>query len=123
MCVSSFICQVYHVSRNMWFRMETRVVKNVCAPAVVIGDQIIIVGGKGSVLPSLLPSPAQLPCDFTAFLLRALTQKAHGAWEGKEECGHSPYSSLMGSHSHGSGDKFSMRHLLTPSSSTWVGGH
>ncbi|XP_032916877.1 kelch-like protein 38 isoform X2 [Catharus ustulatus] len=36
---------VYHVSRNMWFRMETRVVKNVCAPAVMIGDQIIIVGG------------------------------------------------------------------------------
>ncbi|XP_064252293.1 kelch-like protein 38 isoform X5 [Passer domesticus] len=36
---------VYHVSRNTWFRMETRVVKNVCAPAVVIGDQIIIVGG------------------------------------------------------------------------------
>uniref|UniRef100_A0A8D0G2L5 Kelch like family member 38 n=1 Tax=Sphenodon punctatus TaxID=8508 RepID=A0A8D0G2L5_SPHPU len=37
--------QVYNISRNMWFRMETRVVKNVCAPAVVIGDQIIIVGG------------------------------------------------------------------------------
>ncbi|XP_014377675.1 kelch-like protein 38 [Alligator sinensis] len=39
------LIQVYHVSRNMWFRMETRIVKNVCAPAVVIGDQIIIVGG------------------------------------------------------------------------------
>ncbi|NXY19435.1 KLH38 protein, partial [Atrichornis clamosus] len=39
------LIQVYHVCRNTWFRMETRVVKNVCAPAVVIGDQIIIVGG------------------------------------------------------------------------------
>ncbi|XP_025034480.1 kelch-like protein 38 isoform X2 [Pelodiscus sinensis] len=39
------LIQVYHVSRNMWFRMETRMVKNVCAPAVVIGDRIIIVGG------------------------------------------------------------------------------
>ncbi|XP_074753681.1 kelch-like protein 38 isoform X2 [Athene noctua] len=39
------LIQVYHVSRNTWFRMETRVVKNVCAPAVMIGDQIIIVGG------------------------------------------------------------------------------
>ncbi|XP_075438352.1 kelch-like protein 38 [Ascaphus truei] len=39
------LIQVYHVSRNMWFRMETRMVKNVCAPAVVIGDKIIIIGG------------------------------------------------------------------------------
>ncbi|XP_062985983.1 kelch-like protein 38 [Elgaria multicarinata webbii] len=39
------LIQVYHVSRNMWFRMETRMVKNVCAPAVVIGDRIYIVGG------------------------------------------------------------------------------
>ncbi|XP_053098461.1 kelch-like protein 38 isoform X3 [Hemicordylus capensis] len=38
------LIQVYHVSRNMWFRMETRMVKNVCAPAVVIGDRIFIVG-------------------------------------------------------------------------------
>ncbi|XP_021149966.1 kelch-like protein 38 isoform X3 [Columba livia] len=45
MPVSNKKSQVYHVSRNTWFRMETRVVKNVCAPAVVIGDQIIIVGG------------------------------------------------------------------------------
>ncbi|KAM6453832.1 kelch-like protein 38 isoform 1-T2 [Liasis olivaceus] len=39
------LIQVYHVSRNMWFRMETRMVKNVCAPAVLIGDRIFIVGG------------------------------------------------------------------------------
>ncbi|KAM5156585.1 kelch-like protein 38 [Mantella aurantiaca] len=39
------LIQVYHIARNMWFRMETRVVKNVCAPAVVIGDKIIIIGG------------------------------------------------------------------------------
>ncbi|KAG8441618.1 hypothetical protein GDO86_010706 [Hymenochirus boettgeri] len=39
------LIQVYHVARNMWFRMETRMVKNVCAPAVVIGDKIIIIGG------------------------------------------------------------------------------
>ncbi|XP_043922523.1 kelch-like protein 38 [Protopterus annectens] len=39
------LIQVYNVPRNMWFRMETRMVKNVCAPAVVIGDRIIIVGG------------------------------------------------------------------------------
>jgi len=63
--------------------METRVVKNVCAPAVVIGDQIIIVGGKGSVSLSLLPPPAQLLRDFKAFLLGMLPQKVHGGWEGK----------------------------------------
>uniref|UniRef100_A0A8C5MWP9 Kelch like family member 38 n=1 Tax=Leptobrachium leishanense TaxID=445787 RepID=A0A8C5MWP9_9ANUR len=39
------LIQVYHISRNMWFRMETRMVKNVCAPAVVIGEKIIIIGG------------------------------------------------------------------------------
>nr|XP_003219460.1 PREDICTED: kelch-like protein 38 [Anolis carolinensis] len=39
------LIQVYHVSRNMWFRMETRMVKNVCAPAALIGDRIYIVGG------------------------------------------------------------------------------
>ncbi|KAG9478685.1 kelch-like protein 38 [Eleutherodactylus coqui] len=39
------LIQVYHVFRNMWFRMETRMVKNVCAPAVVIGEKIIIIGG------------------------------------------------------------------------------
>lgn len=114
LCVSSFICQVYHVSRNTWFRMETRVVKNVCAPAVVIGDQIIIVGGKPSVSPFFLSPPAQLLLDFAAFLLGVLPQKALGAWEGKK-CVHLPYTSLMGSHGHGSGDKFSMRHVLVPS--------
>lgn len=70
MCASLFICQVYHVSRNMWFRMETRVVKNVCAPAVVIGDQIIIVGGKGSFSHTLLPAHVQIQQDFSCFLLR-----------------------------------------------------
>ncbi|XP_053323393.1 kelch-like protein 38 [Spea bombifrons] len=39
------LIQVYNISRNMWFRMETRMVKNVCAPAVVIGEKIIIIGG------------------------------------------------------------------------------
>ncbi|XP_073446386.1 kelch-like protein 38 [Dendrobates tinctorius] len=39
------LIQVYHVFRNMWFRMETRMVKNVCAPAVVVGEKIIIIGG------------------------------------------------------------------------------
>ncbi|GCC23783.1 hypothetical protein chiPu_0002181 [Chiloscyllium punctatum] len=39
------LIQVYNVSRNMWFRMETRMVKNICAPAAVIGDRIIIIGG------------------------------------------------------------------------------
>ncbi|KAM9308454.1 kelch-like protein 38 [Gastrophryne carolinensis] len=39
------LIQVYHIARNMWFRMETRMVKNVCAPAVVVGDKIIIIGG------------------------------------------------------------------------------
>ncbi|XP_063307148.1 kelch-like protein 38 [Pelobates fuscus] len=37
--------QVYNIARNMWFRMETRMVKNVCAPAVVIGEKILIIGG------------------------------------------------------------------------------
>lgn len=38
--------QVYHISRNTWFKMETRMIKNVCAPAVVLGERIVIVGGE-----------------------------------------------------------------------------
>lgn len=30
----------------MWSRLETRTVKNVCAPAAVIEDKIYIVGGE-----------------------------------------------------------------------------
>lgn len=37
--------QVYHISRNLWSRLETRTVKNVCAPAAVIEDKIYIIGG------------------------------------------------------------------------------
>lgn len=37
--------KVYHISRNTWYKMETRMIKNVCAPAVVLGEKIIIVGG------------------------------------------------------------------------------
>lgn len=37
---------MYHIGRNLWYRMETRTVKNVCAPAAVIDDKIYIVGGK-----------------------------------------------------------------------------
>ncbi|XP_008579518.1 PREDICTED: kelch-like protein 38 [Galeopterus variegatus] len=40
------LIQVYHISRNTWFKMETRMIKNVCAPAVVLGERIIIVGGE-----------------------------------------------------------------------------
>lgn len=69
--------------------------KNVCAPAVVIGDQIIIVGGKGSVSPSLsLPLPRSL--GFCS--LGVLPQKAPRSWEGKEEGAHPPCTSLMESH-------------------------
>ncbi|XP_004607816.2 kelch-like protein 38 [Sorex araneus] len=39
------LIQVYHLSRNTWFKMETRMIKNVCAPAVVLGERIVIVGG------------------------------------------------------------------------------
>ncbi|XP_012887659.1 PREDICTED: kelch-like protein 38 [Dipodomys ordii] len=39
------LTQVYHISRNTWFKMETRMIKNVCAPAVVLGQRIVIVGG------------------------------------------------------------------------------
>ncbi|XP_008054938.1 kelch-like protein 38 [Carlito syrichta] len=39
------LIQVYHISRNSWFKMETRMIKNVCAPAVVLGERILIVGG------------------------------------------------------------------------------
>ncbi|CAH7114248.1 kelch-like protein 38 [Phodopus roborovskii] len=39
------LVQVYHISRNTWFKMETRMIKNVCAPAVVLGERIVIVGG------------------------------------------------------------------------------
>lgn len=41
-----FLPQVYHISRNTWFKMETRMIKNVCAPAVVLGERIVIVGGE-----------------------------------------------------------------------------
>uniref|UniRef100_A0A673K6H4 Kelch-like family member 38b n=1 Tax=Sinocyclocheilus rhinocerous TaxID=307959 RepID=A0A673K6H4_9TELE len=34
---------MYHIGRNLWCRMETRTVKNVCAPAAVIDDKIYIV--------------------------------------------------------------------------------
>ncbi|KAI1894166.1 hypothetical protein AGOR_G00113020 [Albula goreensis] len=37
--------QVYHITRNLWSRLETRTVKNVCAPAVTIEDKIYIIGG------------------------------------------------------------------------------
>ncbi|XP_024152152.1 kelch-like protein 38 isoform X3 [Oryzias melastigma] len=37
--------QVYHISRNLWSKLETRTVKNVCAPAAVIEEKIYIVGG------------------------------------------------------------------------------
>ncbi|XP_006879528.1 PREDICTED: kelch-like protein 38 [Elephantulus edwardii] len=39
------LIQVYHISRNTWFKMETRMIKNVCAPAVVLGEWLVIVGG------------------------------------------------------------------------------
>ncbi|XP_060051422.1 kelch-like protein 38 isoform X2 [Erinaceus europaeus] len=39
------LIQVYHIVRNTWFKMETRMIKNVCAPAVVLGERIVIVGG------------------------------------------------------------------------------
>uniref|UniRef100_A0A672SGQ1 Kelch-like protein 38 n=1 Tax=Sinocyclocheilus grahami TaxID=75366 RepID=A0A672SGQ1_SINGR len=38
------LIQVYHISRNLWSRLETRTVKNVCTPAAVIEDNIYIVG-------------------------------------------------------------------------------
>lgn len=40
------VSQVYHISRNLWSRLETRTVKNVCAPAAVIEDKIYIIGGE-----------------------------------------------------------------------------
>lgn len=45
-CMITPLSQVYHISRNTWFKMETRMIKNVCAPAVVLGERIVIVGGK-----------------------------------------------------------------------------
>ncbi|XP_004838049.1 kelch-like protein 38 [Heterocephalus glaber] len=39
------LIQVYHLSRNSWFKMETRMVKNVCGPAALLGERIVIVGG------------------------------------------------------------------------------
>ncbi|XP_059021664.1 kelch-like protein 38 isoform X2 [Mustela lutreola] len=44
------LIQVYHISRNTWFKMETRMIKNVCAPAVVLREKIVIVGGSRSLL-------------------------------------------------------------------------
>lgn len=41
------VCQqVYHISRNLWSMLETRTIKNVCAPAAVIEDKIYIIGGE-----------------------------------------------------------------------------
>ncbi|XP_064196382.1 kelch-like protein 38 [Anguilla rostrata] len=37
--------QVYHITRNLWSRLETRTVKNVCAPAVTMEGKIYIIGG------------------------------------------------------------------------------
>ncbi|XP_063054161.1 kelch-like protein 38 [Engraulis encrasicolus] len=37
--------QVYHMVRNLWCKIDTRMVKNVCAPAAVIDNKIYIVGG------------------------------------------------------------------------------
>lgn len=37
--------QVYHILRNMWCKLENRMVKNVSAPAAVIDDKIYIIGG------------------------------------------------------------------------------
>lgn len=37
--------QVYHIGRNMWCKMENRMVKNVSAPAAIIDDKIYIIGG------------------------------------------------------------------------------
>lgn len=34
------------MARNLWCKIETRMVKNVCAPAAVINDKIYIVGGS-----------------------------------------------------------------------------
>ncbi|XP_028986368.1 kelch-like protein 38 [Betta splendens] len=39
------IIQVHHVTRNMWWKMENRTVKNACAPAAVVDDTIYIIGG------------------------------------------------------------------------------
>lgn len=37
--------KVYHIARNMWCKMENRMVKNVSAPAAIIDDKIYIIGG------------------------------------------------------------------------------
>eukprot|EP00066_Takifugu_rubripes_P003456 XP_003966025.1 PREDICTED: kelch-like protein 38 [Takifugu rubripes] len=39
------IIQVYHIARNMWCKMDNRMVKNVSAPAAIIEDKIYIIGG------------------------------------------------------------------------------
>lgn len=39
------LIQVYHISRNLWSKMENRTVKNVSAPAVVMDENIYIIGG------------------------------------------------------------------------------
>lgn len=38
--------QVYHTARNMWSKVESRTVKNVSAPAVILDDRIYIIGGR-----------------------------------------------------------------------------
>lgn len=43
-----YLLKVYHISRNQWLRMETRTVKNVCAPAALIEDKIYIIGGESN---------------------------------------------------------------------------
>ncbi|XP_078449578.1 kelch-like protein 38 isoform X1 [Lampetra planeri] len=39
------IIQIYNTECDAWFRLETRMVKNISAPAVVVDDKIIVIGG------------------------------------------------------------------------------
>lgn len=45
-CLFVVCQQVYHIARDLWSSLETRTVKNVCAPAAVIEDKIYIIGGE-----------------------------------------------------------------------------
>lgn len=91
--------------------------KNVCAPAVVIGDQIIIVGGKGSVSPSLsLPLPRS--CEFSEPSCLGCSLKKHlELWKERRSV---PTLHTLLSWSFMVIEVEIVLHFVTPSSKTWM---
>lgn len=63
--------KVYHIGRNLWCKMENRMVKNVCAPASAIDGKIYIIGGT---LGNLITVAMQRECYKVQICLFAQSQ-------------------------------------------------